>query len=81
MNLRVAYNLPDNLASYVGPVGVWGDVNDILQENLICMRVSTHLLLLCFNTVPSSWLVEHAANTWLQALSRRLRSEISQMLH
>ena len=40
--LRVAYSLPDNLSSYVGPVGVWGDVNDILQENLICMKVRTH---------------------------------------
>ena len=39
MNLRVSYALPENLMSHVGPVGVWGDVNDILQENLILMKV------------------------------------------
>lgn len=44
VNLRVAYSLPENLSSYVGPVGVWGDVNDILQENLICMKVRNHTL-------------------------------------
>ena len=62
MNLRVAYSLPANLSSYVGPVGVWGDVNDILQENLICMRVRSHILLLCFHAMPCfSWLTEQSA--------------------
>jgi len=41
VTLRVSYCLPENLRSYVGPVGVWGDVNDILQENLVCMKVRT----------------------------------------
>ena len=39
--LRVAYLLPEQLREFVGPVGVWGDVNDILQENLEAMKVST----------------------------------------
>ena len=39
VNLRVSYAVPENLMSHVGPVGVWGDVNDILQENLILMKV------------------------------------------
>ena len=37
--LRVAYMLPEQLREYVGPVGVWGDVNDILEENLAAMKV------------------------------------------
>ena len=37
--LRVAYLLPEQLREFVGPVGVWGDVNDILQENLDAMKV------------------------------------------
>ncbi|EIE18215.1 hypothetical protein COCSUDRAFT_60416 [Coccomyxa subellipsoidea C-169] len=39
VSLRVAYLLPEQLHQYVGPVGVWGDVNDILQENLDMMKV------------------------------------------
>ncbi len=39
VNLRVAYLLPEQLRQYVGPVGVWGDINDILQENLEVMKV------------------------------------------
>lgn len=39
MQLRVAYHLPEPLREFVGPVGVWGDVNDILQENLANMKV------------------------------------------
>lgn len=39
VSLRVAYLLPEQLRQYVGPVGVWGDVNDILQENLEMMKV------------------------------------------
>jgi len=31
--------LPEQLRQYVGPVGVWGDVNDILLENLQSMKV------------------------------------------
>lgn len=42
--LRVAYLLPEQLREFVGPVGVWGDVNDILQENLDDMKVSKMLL-------------------------------------
>ncbi|CAL8469745.1 g9287 [Coccomyxa elongata] len=38
VNLRVAYLLPEQLRQYVGPVGVWGDINDILQENLEVMK-------------------------------------------
>ena len=37
--LRVAYMLPEQLREYVGPVGVWGDVNDILEENMAAMKV------------------------------------------
>ena len=37
----MAYLLPEQLREFVGPVGVWGDVNDILRENLDAMKVST----------------------------------------
>ena len=39
MTLRLGYLLPENLMYYVGPVGVWGDVNDILLENMLTMKV------------------------------------------
>lgn len=38
VSLRVAYLMPENLRQYVGPVGVWGDVNDILTEGLLTMK-------------------------------------------
>jgi hypothetical protein len=31
--------LPEQLRDFVGPVGVWGDVNDILTENMQSMKV------------------------------------------
>ena len=53
VTLRVSYRLPENLRSYVGPVGVWGDVNDILQENLVCMKVRiAHLTSILRCTTP-----------------------------
>ena len=39
VTLRVAYFLPNNLKEFVGPVGVWGDVEDILHENMSKMKV------------------------------------------
>ena len=39
LSLRVAYQMPANLDLYVGPAGVWGDVNDILQSGLYVMKV------------------------------------------
>ena len=39
VTLRVAYFLPNNLKDFVGPVGVWGDVEDILRENMSKMKV------------------------------------------
>ena len=42
LSLRVAYQMPANLDLYVGPAGVWGDVNDILQSGLDVMKV-THI--------------------------------------
>lgn len=35
----MSYMLPEPLQQFVGPVGVWGDVNDILTENLEVMKV------------------------------------------
>lgn len=37
--MRVAYLLPDNLMHYVGPVGVWADIEDIIQDGLQIMKV------------------------------------------
>lgn len=37
--LRVAYLLPENLMHYVGPAGVWADVNEILSQGLHKMKV------------------------------------------
>ena len=37
----MAYHLPEQLREFVGAVGVWGDVDDILQENLANMKVRT----------------------------------------
>lgn len=34
VTLKLAYNLPENLREFVGKVGVWGDMNDILIENM-----------------------------------------------
>ena len=39
LSLRVAYQMPANLDLYVGPAGVWGDINDILQSGLYVMKV------------------------------------------
>ena len=39
LSLRVGYQMPANLDMYVGPAGVWGDVNDILQSGLHVMKV------------------------------------------
>ena len=39
MNLRIAYTMCTQLKHYVGPVGVYGDVNDILSVNLEKMKV------------------------------------------
>lgn len=59
VNLRVAYLLPEQLRQYVGPVGVWGDINDILQENLAVMKVGMN------NTRPSQRLLqEHIRLYW-----------------
>lgn len=67
MNLRVSYLLPENLRSYVGPVGVWGDVNDILQENLLVMKVlAPHLLP---NKMTVCLRVEHGFDQLKQAPS------------
>lgn len=37
--------MPANLDMYVGPAGVWGDVNDILQSGLHVMKASDVLSL------------------------------------
>lgn len=39
VNLRIAYCLCAQLREFVGPVGVYGDVNDILKENMEKMKV------------------------------------------
>ena len=39
VSLRVAYLLPSNLLHYVGPAGVWADINDILNQGLETMKV------------------------------------------
>ena len=44
VNLRIAYALCAQLKEFVGPVGVYGDVNDILTDNLKTMKV-VHALL------------------------------------
>ncbi|KAK9839297.1 hypothetical protein WJX81_006452 [Elliptochloris bilobata] len=36
--LRVAYYMPLNLQEFVGPAGIWGDVNAILEENMQAMK-------------------------------------------
>lgn len=36
--LRLGYYLPTNLRDWVGPVGVWGDVNALLEEDMRAMK-------------------------------------------
>ncbi len=43
LSLRLAYQMPANLDLYVGPAGVWGDVNDILQSSLYVMKARLDL--------------------------------------
>lgn len=38
VNLRIAYALCAQLKEFVGPVGVYGSVNDILNENMVVMK-------------------------------------------
>ena len=40
--LRIGYYMPLNLQEFVGPAGIWGDVNAILQENLQAMKARSH---------------------------------------
>ena len=39
VTMRVAYLLPKNLSHYVGPAGVWADMNGILKTGLQTMKV------------------------------------------
>ncbi|KAK9806711.1 hypothetical protein WJX72_000223 [[Myrmecia] bisecta] len=39
VTLNVGYVLPKPLETFVGVVAVWGDVNDILKENLYAMKL------------------------------------------
>ena len=55
MTLRLGYLLPENLMYYVGPVGVWGDVNDILLENMLTMKVQHKAAVPLFQAHISSW--------------------------
>ena len=38
MELRLAYYLPEPLKQYVGPVGTYADVDEILQQNMQTMK-------------------------------------------
>eukprot|EP00891_Asterochloris_glomerata_P008244 jgi/Astpho2/8244/Aster-x1503 len=38
ITLRVGYYLPEPLKDYVGPIGLYGHVNDILKENMSQMK-------------------------------------------
>ena len=38
MELRLAYFLPEPLKQYVGPVGIYADVDEILQQNMQTMK-------------------------------------------
>lgn len=52
----MGYLLPANLLHYVGPVGVWGDVNDILidgMEEMKVMAIKSSRLLHQFLTYPT----------------------------
>ncbi|KAK9854807.1 hypothetical protein WJX84_002023 [Apatococcus fuscideae] len=39
IEFHLAYKIPDQLREYVGPTGIWGDVDDILTENLNTMKL------------------------------------------
>ena len=45
MDLRMAYFLPEPLKQYVGPVGTYADVDEILQQNMQTMKVGPALML------------------------------------
>ena len=59
MNLRLAYALCAQLKTFVGPVGVYGDVNDILMENMDNMKVS---LCICQRVISWQTLLSCAAH-------------------
>lgn len=44
MDLRLAYFLPEPLKQYVGPVGTYADVDEILQQNMQTMKVAPSLV-------------------------------------
>ncbi len=38
VRLRLAYYLPINLRAFVGHVGVWADVNAVLEDDMQAMK-------------------------------------------
>lgn len=71
VNLRIAYALCAQLKEFVGPVGVYGSVNDILNENMVVMKASSPACdYVALPVVVLHWgCPANTCNLWLASIS------------